>query len=164
MGRFVITDLDSKNGTFVNGEKITERALADGDEVVFGTIKTIFKNPQEFNIDDISRSMLAEEKPPVVVENGTPAMLAHDSENPPPESAPSDEKPAVVTTTPEVKTKKQDQPELQAQGAATPRVESPVTAESMSLFKSLSVADTALFGFGILVLILIITMLMMVLK
>lgn len=61
-GGFVITDLESKNGTFVNGERITEKTLKDGDEIVFGTLKAIFKNPQEFNIDSISRSIEDEKK------------------------------------------------------------------------------------------------------
>jgi len=35
-GSFVITDLQSANGTFVNGEKITERALMNGDRIQIG--------------------------------------------------------------------------------------------------------------------------------
>lgn len=55
---YVIRDLKSKNGTYVNGEKIfEEKTLSDGDEIVFGTIKTFFKNPQEFDIDAISKSL-----------------------------------------------------------------------------------------------------------
>lgn len=56
-GGFVIKDLESKNGTFVNGERIEEKSIKDGDEIVFGTIKSIFKNPQEFDFDTISRSI-----------------------------------------------------------------------------------------------------------
>lgn len=36
-GRAVLTDLNSANGTFVNGERITKRELKSGDQVVFGT-------------------------------------------------------------------------------------------------------------------------------
>lgn len=61
-GSFVVTDLGSKNGTYVNGEKIEDKAIADGDEIVFGTIKVLFKNPQEFDIETISRSMTEEQK------------------------------------------------------------------------------------------------------
>ncbi|MGA1794374.1 MAG: FHA domain-containing protein [bacterium] len=35
-GSFVITDLQSANGTFVNGERITESALQNGDKVQIG--------------------------------------------------------------------------------------------------------------------------------
>jgi pSer/pThr/pTyr-binding forkhead associated (FHA) protein len=34
-GRHVVVDLDSTNLTKVNGERITEKALRDGDEVQF---------------------------------------------------------------------------------------------------------------------------------
>lgn len=59
-GGFVVTDLDSKNGTFVNGEKVSEKTIIDGDEIVFGTIKAVFRNPQEFDIEAISRTMAEE--------------------------------------------------------------------------------------------------------
>ncbi len=35
-GRFVITDLDSHNGTFVNGENVTSRPLEHGDQIKIG--------------------------------------------------------------------------------------------------------------------------------
>lgn len=35
-GRWFISDLGSKNGTFVNGEKITRRALTEGDKIELG--------------------------------------------------------------------------------------------------------------------------------
>lgn len=56
-GGYVLTDLSSKNGTFINGERIEEKSLHDGDEIVFGTIKAVFKNPQEFDIESIARSI-----------------------------------------------------------------------------------------------------------
>jgi predicted component of type VI protein secretion system len=33
---WLLVDLTSRNGTFVNGERISERALSPGDEVTFG--------------------------------------------------------------------------------------------------------------------------------
>ncbi len=36
--RFLLTDLDSSNGTFVNGEKVKEAPLGDGDEIRFGEV------------------------------------------------------------------------------------------------------------------------------
>ena len=41
-GTFLVTDLRSGNGTFVNGEKIKERALEDGDKVRFGNRSFVF--------------------------------------------------------------------------------------------------------------------------
>jgi two-component system, cell cycle response regulator len=39
--RWVVVDLDSKNGTFVNGERVSDQLLGDGDLLVVGS--TIFK-------------------------------------------------------------------------------------------------------------------------
>ena len=61
-GGFVVTDLDSKNKLFVNGEKSREKTIHDGDEIVFGDVKTIFKNPNEFSLEKISQTL--EEKDP----------------------------------------------------------------------------------------------------
>lgn len=61
-GSFVVADLDSKNGTFVNGEAVQEKIIQDGDEIVFGTIKTLFKNPEEFSIEAISKSMTEDQQ------------------------------------------------------------------------------------------------------
>jgi len=41
---FVVQDLGSANGTFVNGKKIVEHFLNDGDEVVIGKYILKFKN------------------------------------------------------------------------------------------------------------------------
>ncbi len=38
-----VRDLGSTNGTYVNGERITEAELADGDRVRFGTTELVFK-------------------------------------------------------------------------------------------------------------------------
>ncbi len=42
-GSHVVTDLGSENGTYVNGERITEQRLADGDLVAFGTVQFLYK-------------------------------------------------------------------------------------------------------------------------
>lgn len=60
-GSYVISDLKSKNSTYVNGELVEEKTLKDGDEITFGTIKTIFKNPSQFDIESFTKQ-LAEEK------------------------------------------------------------------------------------------------------
>jgi hypothetical protein len=42
---FKIKDLQSQNGTFVNGERITERPLKDGDQIVVGDAIIVFRTP-----------------------------------------------------------------------------------------------------------------------
>jgi pSer/pThr/pTyr-binding forkhead associated (FHA) protein len=47
----VVHDLGSKNGTFVNRERVSEKRLQDGDIVHLGTLALSFKNPQELSFD-----------------------------------------------------------------------------------------------------------------
>ncbi|MBX7194314.1 MAG: GAF domain-containing protein [Sandaracinaceae bacterium] len=41
-GRFVLRDLGSLNGTFVNGERVSERVLNPGDEITLGSTRILF--------------------------------------------------------------------------------------------------------------------------
>jgi hypothetical protein len=41
---WLLRDLSSENGTYVNGQRVTERLLADGDRVQFGTSRFLFKS------------------------------------------------------------------------------------------------------------------------
>ncbi|MBI4567558.1 MAG: FHA domain-containing protein [Planctomycetes bacterium] len=42
---FVITDLKSSNGTLHNGQRITQKTLADGDRFAIGSAQIVFENP-----------------------------------------------------------------------------------------------------------------------
>jgi hypothetical protein len=44
-GGFVIQDLGSQNGVFVNGERISEHALKDGDQIVIGDRTMLYRTP-----------------------------------------------------------------------------------------------------------------------
>ncbi len=44
--QYAIVDLNSSNGTFVNGEKITKRILKSGDEIEIGTVRLLFELPE----------------------------------------------------------------------------------------------------------------------
>ncbi|VAX17973.1 hypothetical protein MNBD_NITROSPINAE04-783 [hydrothermal vent metagenome] len=58
--RFIIHDLNSTNGTIVNGEKVTTKELRSGDQIVVGQFVFKFNNPDQelgavdsFGSDDI---------------------------------------------------------------------------------------------------------------
>jgi hypothetical protein len=40
---FVVRDLGSQNGTFLNGERVAEKALTDGDRIVIGDAQIVFR-------------------------------------------------------------------------------------------------------------------------
>jgi pSer/pThr/pTyr-binding forkhead associated (FHA) protein len=41
---FVLTDLDSSRGTFVNGNRVHEQVLSDGDRIRIGDCEWVFKS------------------------------------------------------------------------------------------------------------------------
>src|SRR5689334_17633475 len=49
--QFMVEDLGSTNGTFVNGEKITKRALRHGDTILVGKHKLFFDRMGEAEFD-----------------------------------------------------------------------------------------------------------------
>ncbi len=46
-GSYVLTDLDSSNGTFVNGHQVERRELADGDQIEIGETTLYFSRSEE---------------------------------------------------------------------------------------------------------------------
>ncbi|MBI4616662.1 MAG: FHA domain-containing protein, partial [Planctomycetes bacterium] len=60
-GIFHVADLGSRNGIFVNGEKVAKRALKAGDELQVGNFILVFDPPYEFHVSP------AGEGQPVVV-------------------------------------------------------------------------------------------------
>lgn len=54
-GGVTISDLKSKNGILVNNEKCEEKTLKDGDILTIGIVKILFRNPQEINLEDLSK-------------------------------------------------------------------------------------------------------------
>lgn len=77
----LIEDLDSKNGTYVNRERIKEKRLQDGDIIHLGTLGLIFHNPQELEFD------LAPPKLSVPLsESSSPKIETSSPTTPPPHS------------------------------------------------------------------------------
>ncbi|HKX11907.1 MAG TPA: FHA domain-containing protein [bacterium] len=56
-GGIVIVDLQSKNGTFVNNDRVEEKLLRDGDKVMLGTVKLLYRNPKDVNLEMISQEI-----------------------------------------------------------------------------------------------------------
>ena len=53
-GRFYLADLNSKNGTFINGRKIKEHHLKINDTITFGTVEVRFKLVSEQVVSHIN--------------------------------------------------------------------------------------------------------------
>ena len=47
VGAYHLHDLGSTNGTFVNGEQVTDAVLRHGDEVRFGVVESVFNGEEE---------------------------------------------------------------------------------------------------------------------
>src|SRR5690242_19007152 len=43
-GRYVLKDLGSLNGTYVNGERVGDRVLNHGDEITLGSMRILFQD------------------------------------------------------------------------------------------------------------------------
>lgn len=42
-GQYILTDLGSTNGTFVNGKRVAEKTLKDGDKIGIGKVSLVFR-------------------------------------------------------------------------------------------------------------------------
>jgi len=91
---YVLTDLQSKNGTFVNGERVTSTKLKNGDQILVGKHTLIFTlHPDEIQDD----SKLTEETMFIEVARGASEPSVQDSQSSDPgSSAVSARGPAVI--------------------------------------------------------------------
>lgn len=62
-GGYTITDLKSKNSTLVDGKKISDQVLKDGDVISLGDVRVIFRNPQEIDLEALAREYEKKEEP-----------------------------------------------------------------------------------------------------
>lgn len=58
-GGYVLRDLQSLNGTFVRGDRVSERRLEDGDEVTMGSTRLLFVGSSSSEEQAISRVTIA---------------------------------------------------------------------------------------------------------
>lgn len=59
---FVLRDLDSKNGVFVNGSKINHAQLDSGDRLQVGKYRMVFNPPPEFDLKNLDDSEVGADK------------------------------------------------------------------------------------------------------
>jgi len=72
---YILTDLQSKNGTFVNGERVTSTKLKDGDQILVGKHTIVFTlSPEEIQEDQ----KLTEPTMFIEVAQGAPEAEAQD--------------------------------------------------------------------------------------
>lgn len=92
---YVLTDLQSKNGTFLNGEKVTSTKLKNGDQILIGKHTLIFTlHPDEIE-DDLKlteETMFLE-----VAQGGSEASAPDPQDSGFASTAVSAERPAVLT-------------------------------------------------------------------
>lgn len=61
--RFVLTDLNSSNGTFVNGKRIEQKALNSGDQILMGSTRLQFNQTSLPNVEESFNSWVSFELP-----------------------------------------------------------------------------------------------------
>jgi hypothetical protein len=73
---YVLRDLDSKNGVYLNGQKVTNAILSNNDEIQIGTYTMVFDPPAEFNADAFLRRHRGRTPEPqqAIVKNDQPEL------------------------------------------------------------------------------------------
>lgn len=59
---FHLHDLNSTNGTFINGEQVTDAVLRHGDEIRFGMIEAVFNDEEKVPDQPLPESISASSK------------------------------------------------------------------------------------------------------
>ena len=87
-GNYQLTDLNSTNGTRVNGKPVTEAALRNGDRVRFGNIDTAYLSGDESRSEPLPAAVEPEAKPaaeshrPSNFENASPFQKKNKEKDP----------------------------------------------------------------------------------
>lgn len=77
---FLLTDVGSRNGTFVNNEKVQAHALANGDAITLGDCQLRFLHSRALASPDMLRLMTQPGRPPALE-----VQMAHCAVHPLPE-------------------------------------------------------------------------------
>lgn len=75
---FQIQDLESSNGVLINGHKLANSLLQNGDRVTLGQLHLIFEDPEQVKQPDATATLRMEQKPhnPLGTTRLDPAMMA----------------------------------------------------------------------------------------
>lgn len=71
-GRWLLEDIKSKNGTYLNNRRVTQEELHDGDRIALGTIVLIFRNPKEADLEAINVQARRQARPSQNIEEEQP--------------------------------------------------------------------------------------------
>jgi len=166
-GGIVLVDLGSRNGCYVNNEKIQEKLLRDGDKLMLGTIKFLYRNPQDINVEAIGQEISRKKKEAALREAELMEIQKKQKEEEESKAREEAEKAAQEKVAQEAEEKAlaektaaeeaaQKQAETAAEGAATGAEPTPQTsrARAAAAGEGLSLMEKALIGVGVLVFIL----------
>jgi pSer/pThr/pTyr-binding forkhead associated (FHA) protein len=150
-GGIVLLDLNSRNGCFVNNEKISEKLLRDGDKVMLGTIKLLYRNPQDINIEAITQDISRKKKEAALREADLMEQAEKKKEAEETKAREEEEKAEQA----KVEKEKVDQEKAQeAIEQATHRPQHPTAQAATLSTTGLSLLEKSLIGVGVLVLLL----------
>lgn len=158
-GTFVIEDLQSKNGTFVNGTPVTpEVSLKDKDKILFGTLEAVLHFPETYNFSEIESSLQKDKEAQKKLNESqslsqrlvTTGETSKNSESATPQKTKTIEKKPETLHAPE----KAPEPQIEPPLPAPIKI---VKTESvlLKLLRGLSLTEWILFGFASIVIVLV---------
>ena len=173
-GTFVIEDLQSKNGTFVNGAQINqETSLKDKDKILFGTLEAVLHFPETYNFKEIESSLQNDKDAKaakkleesqslsqrLVAKDKEPASQNIQTEIPKSEAAVADTKSKDTESKVKADEKKSElaktEPVAEVKPDPAPLVNKPTPSKTkpalLKMLSGLSVVEWILFGFAIVV-------------
>jgi pSer/pThr/pTyr-binding forkhead associated (FHA) protein len=162
-GGIVLLDLESRNGSFVNNEKVQEKLLRDGDKIMLGTIKLLYRNPQDVNIEAITQEISRKKKEALLREAEMMEIARKKQEEEETKAREEEEKASAqkaeeekvaAEKAEEAKKATEAAPAAQASGTQTPQGLAPIPPSGLAAGAGLSMLEKSLIGVGGVVLLL----------